>query len=33
VGILGGVALGWSLVPLVLMAAATAVAPYLQDRE
>jgi hypothetical protein len=33
VGILGVLAIAWSLVPLVLMTVATAVAPYLRDRE
>jgi hypothetical protein len=33
VGILGVLAIAWSLVPLVLMTAATAVAPHPRDRE
>jgi hypothetical protein len=33
VGILGLLAIAWSLVPLVLVTAATAVAPYLRDHE
>jgi hypothetical protein len=32
-GILGVLALAWSLVPLVLITAGTAVAPHLRDRE
>jgi hypothetical protein len=31
-GIFGALLIAWSLVPLVLMAAATAAAPYLKDR-
>jgi hypothetical protein len=31
-GIAGVLLVAWSLVPLVLMAAATAAAPYLEDR-
>jgi hypothetical protein len=33
VGIFGALLIAWSLVPLVLMTATTAVAPYLQDRK
>jgi hypothetical protein len=31
-GIAGYLLIAWSLVPLVLMTAATAAAPYLEDR-
>jgi hypothetical protein len=31
-GITGVLLIAWSLVPLVLMTAATAAAPYLKDR-
>jgi hypothetical protein len=33
VGFFGAVLVAWSLVPLVLMTAATAAAPYLRDRD
>ena len=33
VGILGVLAIAWSLVPLVFVTAATALAPHLRDHE